>query len=145
MVGDQSALSPFEPSEMRCPDCRSARVGTCDVCPSCDSTAVERRDVLEHFDCGCVQPRSAFEADAGYVCPKCRTNLGSFGVDFARIGVVYDCATCSSRFGPNDRQPVCLACESGTKRTGENGLRHGSATALYEQVSQTPLLERGSE
>lgn len=117
--GGTVGIEQFVPSSRdhgtRCPDCRSPRVETHDACPNCESVAVERHDVLEHFDCGCVQPRSAFETDSGYACPECRTKLGTLGVDFARVGVVYDCTSCSSRFGASDRAYTCLECENATE------------------------------
>lgn len=57
-----------------------------------------------------MRSQDAFEADGGYVCPKCRSSLRGIGVDFARVGVLYRCGDCDVLVDWPDRRVVCEAC-----------------------------------
>ena len=105
-----------------CPHCGAAGAERRETCPRCGSADVAPRPVFEHFACGCTRLQSAFEADGGFVCPKCRTALRGVGVDFARVGVLYRCGACSVVVDRPERRLVCGSCAlGGTDPAGVRG------------------------
>lgn len=94
-----------------CPDCQSIQVILRDSCVKCGSVNIEEEPLLHHFSCGYQGHESAFLDAAGhYICPKCKTELKHFGVDYDKPGVVNVCRSCGHESHDSKINCRCLAC-----------------------------------
>ena len=96
---------------LKCPKCGSLNLKFSMVCPHCGSPDTSRGEVLEHFSCGYSGPESEFWGESGkYVCPKCKKELKSIGVDYAKLGLLCICHDCGERFREPEQKWRCFSC-----------------------------------
>ena len=102
----------FEQKVYRCPDCSAEGVGYTTACPACNSPHTVETELLEHTDCGCVEPRAAFETEGEYgeyVCPNCEKALPSFDIN-TNSSRQYVCRACGERAEAPAHRLRCRAC-----------------------------------
>jgi hypothetical protein len=81
------------------------------VCTMCGSSAFDVGSVIIHDDCKHLDFERKFESSAGnMICPKCRQELKSLGLDYTRISNVYECQNCKSTHQVAPEQYICLKC-----------------------------------
>jgi len=95
-----------------CPHCASARLQVHEYCSSCGSANLRETPILHHLTCACQAPESEFRTAGGLACPKCRTRLRGFNVDYDRPGTICICASCGHRSSDPAVGFVCLDCSS---------------------------------
>jgi len=94
-----------------CPNCSSVSIRPSLLCPSCNSDEIAKVDLIEHLTCGHVAAVDEFTQAERYVCPKCRKELKTIGVDYRRNRGAYACSNCRGRFTTVIEKWVCNACE----------------------------------
>lgn len=102
----------FEEKIYRCSDCGAEGMAYTTACPACESPHTVETELLEHADCGCVEPRAAFETAGNYgeyVCPGCEQALPSFDID-TRNHRRYVCRECGERAEDPAHRLRCRAC-----------------------------------
>lgn len=102
----------FQEKVYRCPDCSTEGMNYTTACPHCESPHTIETDLLEHTECGCVEPRAAFEAGGEYaehVCPGCGKALPSFDIDTRRYRQ-HVCQECDERLEAPAHRLRCRAC-----------------------------------
>lgn len=93
-----------------CPACRSSRLNVREECPACRGSSIAEEATVHHFACAQIALERAFLSGDGLVCPKCRTRLRHFGIDYEKPGVATVCNGC----GHVDGEPAvgfrCVDC-----------------------------------
>lgn len=93
-----------------CPGCGSSRLSVREECPACRSPGIAEEATVHHFACAQMALERAFRSGDGMVCPKCRTRLRHFGIDYEKPGVATVCNGC----GHVDGEPAigfrCMDC-----------------------------------
>ncbi len=93
-----------------CPACRSSRLNVREECPACRGSSIAEEATVHHFACAQMALERAFLSGDGLVCPKCRTRLRHFGIDYEKPGVATVCNGC----GHVDGEPAvgfrCVDC-----------------------------------
>jgi hypothetical protein len=97
---------------IRCPRCQGVNLRPSSHCPKCGSGYVVRGRILEHFACKYIGVEEEFAAKGKYVCPRCRMELRTIGVDYRSQGVLYKCHDCSEVFNVPFIKWRCLKCSS---------------------------------
>lgn len=97
-------------SVVACPGCGSLNHTLHLHCPECNSPLMIKGDTIEHYPCGEVNFRSMYEKGDKLVCPKCKKELKTLGVDFRKIGVWHRCSKGHLFILPNQRFG-CLECD----------------------------------
>jgi len=97
---------------LRCPRCRSVNLRPSTHCPKCGSGDIARGRILEHSACRYVGIEDEFVAKGRYVCPKCKLELRTLGVDYQSQGVLYKCRDCREIFSVPFLKWRCLKCSS---------------------------------
>lgn len=95
-----------------CPQCRSVNLSPITHCPKCGSGNIARGRILEHFVCNYVGLEEEFVAKGRYVCPKCRQELRTMGVDYQSQGLLRKCHDCGEVFNIPLIRWRCLKCAS---------------------------------
>ena len=97
---------------LRCPRCQSINIRPTIHCPKCGSGDIVQGRVLEHLACKYVGLEGEFLARGRYVCPKCKVELRTMGVDYQSQGVLRKCRDC----GEISSMPLikwrCLKCST---------------------------------
>jgi len=97
-----------------CPQCGSFQVLLRDACPSCGSVAIGEEAMVHHFSCGHQDRESRFEREGRiYICPKCRRELRSIGLDYDKPGMVSHCRDCGFTGEETAVRGRCLDCGAG--------------------------------
>lgn len=93
-----------------CPSCRSSRLNVREECPACRVASIAEEATVHHFACAHMALERAYRSGDGLVCPKCRTKLRHFGIDYEKPGVATVCHGC----GHVDGEPAigfrCVDC-----------------------------------
>ena len=97
-----------------CPQCRSLNLRPSIHCPKCGSANIVRGRVLEHSACSYVGTEEEFMSSKGMVCPKCKVELQTQGVDYKSLGLLRKCRQCSEVFSEAAMKWSCLRCYSVT-------------------------------
>jgi hypothetical protein len=97
---------------LRCPRCQSINLRPSTHCPKCSSGNIVRGRILEHFACKYVGVEDEFTAGGRYVCPKCKLELRTMGVDYQSQGVLHKCRDCGEVFNVLLIKWRCLKCSS---------------------------------
>jgi predicted RNA-binding Zn-ribbon protein involved in translation (DUF1610 family) len=65
------------------------------VCPACGAAELEYFPVLHHMVCAYVGPEYDFDSEAtGYICPKCRRQIGPYDPACEIVGTSARCPQC---------------------------------------------------
>jgi Holliday junction resolvase len=96
----------------RCPSCQSMNLRPSTHCPKCGSANIVRGRVLEHFICKHVGIEDDFLTGGRYVCPKCKVELRTIGVDYQSLGLLRKCNDCEDIFNVPVIKWRCLKCSS---------------------------------
>jgi DNA-directed RNA polymerase subunit RPC12/RpoP len=123
----------FEEKVYICPDCDAEGLQYTTACPDCGSAYTVETDLFEHLDCGCVEPRTTFEAGDGYVCPNCEEHLDSL----ARIeqGRLHTCQDCGEWAESPAHRLACRAC----------GELHAPLEAIERALCRYALTDTGGQ
>jgi len=93
-----------------CSACRSSRLSVREECPACRGTGLAEEATVHHFACAHMALERAFRSGDGLVCPKCRSRLRHFGIDYEKPGIATVCSGC----GHVDGEPAigfcCIDC-----------------------------------
>ncbi|MBE2278336.1 MAG: response regulator [Rhodobacteraceae bacterium] len=100
-----------------CPGCRGSRLMVREICSACGSAHLHEESYVHHFKCAYQGPETDFRHGDDLLCPKCRRELTSFGVDYDRPGVVLVCKACGASMSDPGVSFRCLDC--GQITTGE--------------------------
>jgi hypothetical protein len=103
---------------LRCPQCGSINVRPSIHCPKCGSGNVVRGRVLEHFACKYVGIEDEFVVRGRYICPRCKVELRTMGIDYQSQGVLRKCRDCSDIFSVPLIKWRCLKCSLLTNEDG---------------------------
>jgi hypothetical protein len=95
-----------------CPHCASARLQAHEYCASCGSANLRETPILHHFSCAYQAPEPEFRTADGLACPKCRSRLRVFNMDYDRPGTICLCAACGHRSSDSTVGFVCIDCAS---------------------------------
>ena len=97
---------------LRCPRCQSINIRPTIHCPKCGSGDIVQGRVLEHLACKYIGLEGEFLTRGRYVCPKCKVELRTLGVDYQSQGVLRKCRDC----GEVSSMPLikwrCLKCST---------------------------------
>lgn len=93
-----------------CPACRSSRLSVREECPACRGPGILEEPTVHHFACAHMALERAFRSNDGLVCPKCRTRLRHFGIDYEKPGVATICNGCSHVDGEPAIGFRCMDC-----------------------------------
>lgn len=96
----------------RCPSCQSMNLRPSTHCPKCGSANIVRGRVLEHLICKHVGIEDDFLAGGRYVCPKCKVELRTIGMDYQSLGLLRKCHDCEDIFNAPVLKWRCLKCSS---------------------------------
>jgi ribosomal protein S27E len=97
-----------------CHFCDSSRLHAREVCAKCLSSHLTEHSLIHHYACGCQAVQPVFEAGAAYICPKCRTELRHYGVDYDKPGSVMTCECCGETMSEPEVGFLCLECHRTT-------------------------------
>jgi hypothetical protein len=97
---------------LRCPLCHSVNLRPSTHCPKCSSGDVVRGRILEHLACNYVGVEDEFEVKGRYICPRCKLELRTMGVDYESRGVLRKCRDCGEIFNMPLLKWRCLKCSS---------------------------------
>jgi len=97
---------------LRCPRCQSINLRPSTHCPKCGSGNIVRGRILEHPACGYVGVEDEFTSAGRYVCPRCKMDLRTIGVDYQSRGVLRKCRDCGEVFNTSVLKWRCLKCSS---------------------------------
>jgi len=95
-----------------CPQCQSVNLSPLTHCPKCGSGNITRGRILEHFVCNYVGLEEEFVAKGRYICPKCKQELRTIGVDYQSQGLLRKCHDCGEVFNIPLIRWRCLKCAS---------------------------------
>ena len=95
-----------------CPQCQSVNLSPLTHCPKCGSGSIARGRILEHFVCNYVGLEEEFVAKGKYVCPRCKQELRTIGVDYQSQGLLRKCRDCGEVFNIPLIRWRCLKCSS---------------------------------
>jgi len=101
----------FRDATVACPQCASSRISVRERCSSCGSANLHEEPVLHHYRCAHQALEHAFRHGDALICPKCRSALEYFGVDYSRPAMVALCARCGHISGETSVGFLCLDCE----------------------------------
>jgi uncharacterized OB-fold protein len=97
---------------LRCPRCQSINLRPSTHCPKCSSGNIVRGRILEHPACKYVGVEDEFTDRGKYVCPRCKLELRTMGVDYQSQGVLHKCRDCGEVFHVPLIKWRCLKCSS---------------------------------
>ena len=97
---------------LRCPRCQSINLRPSTHCPKCSSGNVARGRILEHSACRYVGVEDEFTVGGKYICPRCKMELRTMGVDYQSRGVLRKCRECGEVFSVPLIKWRCLKCSS---------------------------------
>ena len=95
---------------LRCSRCQSINLRPSTHCPKCSSGDIVRGRILEHLACNYVGVEDEYSAKGRYICPKCKLELRTMGVDYQSRGVLRKCRDCSEIFNVPMIKWRCLKC-----------------------------------
>jgi len=96
----------------QCAQCRSVNMRPTLHCSKCSSADIVRGRILEHPACRYVGVEEEFLLKGRYVCPRCRAELRTMGVDYESLGVQRKCRGCGELFEAPVIRWRCLRCSS---------------------------------
>jgi hypothetical protein len=97
---------------LRCPRCQSINLRPSTHCPKCGSGDIVRGRILEHLACNYVGVEDEFTTKGRYICPRCKLELRTLGVDYQSRGVLRKCRDCSEVFNVPLLKWRCLKCSA---------------------------------
>jgi len=97
---------------LRCPRCQSINLRPSTHCPKCSSGDIVRGRILVHLACNYVGVEEEFVTGGRYVCPRCKLELRTMGVDYQSRGVLRRCRDCDEVFNVPLTKWRCLKCSS---------------------------------
>ena len=96
----------------RCPSCQSVNLRPSMHCSKCGSANIIRGRVLEHSICKHVGVEDDFLSGGRYICPKCKVEMRTVGVDYQSLGLLRKCRDCEEMFNVPVIKWRCLKCSS---------------------------------
>jgi hypothetical protein len=102
----------FFDSLITCPRCQSGRVCARERCAACRSTNLVEEAIFHHLRCAYEAPEHEFRNGRTFTCPKCRSHLEHFSVDYDRPGSLSVCRACGHASGETSVGFLCLDCEA---------------------------------
>jgi len=93
-----------------CKECGSYKVKINPQCPVCKCSNISKGRAIEHLECGYVGLEENFKTEKGLVCPKCGKELKQIGVDYSRVGTLYECQECKEKFSEPTSMLRCMKC-----------------------------------
>jgi CheY-like chemotaxis protein len=81
-------------SGLACPSCGSLKVSIKINCSSCGSMNIEKGEAVEHLHCGHIDKVGEFVKGEKMICPKCKRELKTLGVDYRKKGLFFKCGKC---------------------------------------------------
>ncbi|MGZ9032827.1 MAG: TackOD1 domain-containing metal-binding protein [Rhodospirillales bacterium] len=93
-----------------CPGCQSSRLSVREECPACRGASIAEEPTVHHFACAQMALERAFRSGDGLVCPKCRSRLRHFGIDYEKPGVATVCDGCGHVDGEPEIGFRCVDC-----------------------------------
>jgi len=93
-----------------CKECGSFKVKIGPQCPMCGCSNISKSRAIEHLECGYVGQEEEFKTEKGYICPKCGKKLKQIGVDYSRVGTLYECQECKETFSEPAHMLRCMKC-----------------------------------
>ncbi len=93
-----------------CPSCNSANLSIHYTCPHCKSFDVKKSALIEHIKCGYIDTEDHFQEEDKLVCPRCKKELTSPGVDYHKAGVWCTCNQCGKSFDIPVPAHFCREC-----------------------------------
>jgi uncharacterized Zn finger protein len=100
----------FSDRLLQCPRCHSINLRPSIHCPKCGSGDIVRGRIFEHLACGFVGVEEEFASKGKYICPKCKLELRTLGVDYQSRGVLRKCRDCGEIFTAPLLKWRCLKC-----------------------------------
>ena len=97
---------------LRCPRCQSINIRPTIHCPKCGSGDIVQGRVLEHLACKYGGLEGEFLVRGRYVCPKCKVELRTLGVDYQSQGVLRKCRDCGEISSAPLIKWRCLKCST---------------------------------
>jgi hypothetical protein len=95
-----------------CPRCDSGRLCVRERCSACRSTNLVEESIFHHLRCAYQAPEHEFRNGRTFTCPKCRSHLEHFSVDYDRPGSLSVCRACGHASGETSVGFLCLDCEA---------------------------------
>lgn len=115
-----------------CTACGSANVRTRRLCPECNSMLLRKDILVEHFSCGAVAKREAFDTTEGsLVCPFCKQQLIQANSDYRILPPSYVCLNCNCRTNSPLLMAKCENCETTAELDEEPEIE------LYKYMAKT--------
>ena len=102
----------FSDRLLHCPRCDSINLRPSTHCPKCGSGDIVRGRILVHLACNYVGVEEEFTSKGKYVCPRCKLELRTMGVDYQSRGVLRKCHDCGEVFNVPLIKWRCLKCSS---------------------------------
>ncbi|MCW4018490.1 MAG: hypothetical protein NWF00_07430 [Candidatus Bathyarchaeota archaeon] len=113
LVGKGYLYAELSDKIIKCRVCGSTNLRIRKACPECNSLRLHKEALLEHFSCGAVERRSAFESKNGdLVCPKCKAKLRLIGSDYRSLPPAYMCLSCNTLNSEPLLTAKCSECGS---------------------------------
>lgn len=103
--------SPFDRLH-NCDQCGSSRLNVREECHKCSSSNLRDQSIVHHYTCGTQLPQEQFEDGRKLICPKCRQQLKSYGVDYDKPGVLHQCGECADICSEPAIGFVCADCSN---------------------------------
>lgn len=104
----------FHDTLLTCSSCGSGRLSARERCQACGSTHLIEESIIRHLRCSYQATEHEFRRKNALVCPKCRSALEYFSVDYDRPGMVSVCHRCGRSSGQTSVGFLCLDCEVDT-------------------------------
>jgi len=131
-----------------CKECGSFKVKINPQCPACKCSNISKGRAIEHLECGYVGLEENFRTEKGLVCPKCGKELKQIGVDYSRVGTLYECQECEERFSEPANMLRCMKCgavfpleEAGEKNIYSYTFNEAMRNKILLQIKPKRLIE----
>ena len=95
--------------EISCSSCDSVKIGQTFHCPSCNSSNFKQGTLIEHYKCGNISTDDSYKNN---ICPKCRKEIKTLGVDYKILKNYYVCSDCENKFPDPTLEYICLKCNN---------------------------------
>ncbi len=95
-----------------CPACSGSRVFIREECRNCRSSNVVEEPIIHHLRCAFQGPERDFRDGEHLTCPKCRTRLEHFSVDYDKPGTLTVCNACGHATGEPAIGYLCIDCNA---------------------------------
>ncbi|MFW9934432.1 MAG: AsnC family transcriptional regulator [Candidatus Thorarchaeota archaeon] len=94
-----------------CMECSSPDLHPQYQCVSCEGNRLVHHPMIEHFSCGFIGPRSAFETEKGLRCPSCKKSLEGEQQDY-KAEFAFQCLDCNTVSAQPRLGFRCFQCQT---------------------------------